>query len=445
MELRPYQANALNQLRNVARHGHKGAILRMATGAGKTATAGFVVASAVAKGNTVAWFAHRRELIGQARTTLVAIGLGDAINDGRISFGTMQGGARNIAPPSLVVVDEGHRALSKSYRKILDAWPNAFRLLLTGTVWRGDGQAFAPYATAIVDGPSIAELTAAGWLAPACYWSIPGASLDELERKRGDFTAASNANVFDRPKLVADVVQTYQARASERPALVYASGVEHAKRLCEQFKAAGINAASVDGKTPKKQRRAIFDAMRQGALDVLTSADLLVEGVDFPRVAAIVMARATQSPIIWRQAVGRGLRTFRAKADCMVLDHGGNAMRLGFVCDPLVYEPKSGNRKPQPRAPSVLTCEQCFAVLPSRPRPTECARCGAPIPETKRRVAVAAGELVQLNASPTRKRNAINWQLWRQIDRERRRRGYRPGWTWHQYQIKNGLRKWGTT
>jgi DNA repair protein RadD len=446
VELRDYQHRAVAELRQAYCDGHEGAILELGTGAGKTVTAASVVIGAVDRGGWVLWVAHRRELLAQARRTLEAVGLGGALQASRVVLCTVQGRMPDRAEqPAVIVVDEGHRAMAASYHRIFTRWPDAFRVLLTGTAWRSDGASFDAVATKLIRGPSVAELTADGWLVPVRYWSVPGADLAGLRVVRGDFRPTDLAAAFDRPGLVGDVAATYQRVAAGRVGVVFASGVQHAEHLAEQLAAAGVSAAAVHAGTHKAERARLLEQHGAGQVQVLCSADLLIEGWDNPRVSAVVMARATASAIVWRQAVGRGLRTFAGKEDCVVLDHGANVDRLGLVAEPLEYEarPSGGARGPSTGGLALLTCQACFAVLPAQPRPASCPRCFAVLPRpAPRQVQSRPGELAEVTAPAAAKRRQIDWARWRRIDDERQQRGFKPGWTWARYNTQDEVEQW---
>ena len=438
--LRPYQTCAVDQLREAYIDGHGGALLELGTGAGKTVTAVSICAGVVAAGGTVVWLAHRRELVEQAEACMRSAGLGPALPSRLVYCATVQSRLpADLPQPTVLVIDEGHRALSASYRAVCDRWPNAFRVLLTGTAWRSDGASFDAVAPVVVKGPSVGELQAEGWLVPCSYWSVPGADLSGLRRSGGDFRAADVAAAFDRSGLVGDVAATFVRLAQHRVAVVFAAGVEHAHHLTAELRRQGVDAAALSGETSKRTRAELLAGHGVGGPAVLVCADLLLEGWDNPLVSAVVFARATASQIVWRQGIGRGLRLSPAKSDCLVIDHGGNCGRLGLVDEALQFDASTGRARARSEGISLLTCEMCFVVLPSVPRLVTCPRCFAvlPRPAVRGMDGGRAGELVPFEASGA-KRKPMDWVLWRKIDAERTARGYRPGWTWAQY----GLRSW---
>jgi hypothetical protein len=178
-------------------------------------------------------------------------------------------------------------------------------------------------------------------------------------------------------------------------------------------------------------------------LQVLCNADLLIEGWDNPAVSAVSLARPTASAIVWRQAVGRGLRPAHGKTDCVVLDHGGNCLRLGLVADPLAYEAGGcSSARARSDGPSLVTCSACFAVFASQPRPVTCPRCFEVLPVKALAVQAVAGELVQFDGAAVNRPRVVDWTLWNRLDRERQRKGYRAGWTWARYAASAEVKGW---
>ena len=101
---------------------------------------------------------------------------------------------------------------------------------------------------------------------------------------------------------------------------MFAADVAHSDAVAACFRGAGINAASVHGELPMRERAAIIEAFRLGELDVLVNCELLLEGIEIPQIAAVIMARPTQSALLLAQAIGRGCRKAPGKTDCIVVD-----------------------------------------------------------------------------------------------------------------------------
>jgi ATP-dependent helicase IRC3 len=140
------------------------------------------------------------------------------------------------------------------------------------------------------------------------------------ERDYDERALARAVNTPERNRVVVDATR-HIALAEGRPTLVFTADVEHSDAVAACFRAAGINAASVHGELPMRERAAILEAFRSGEVDVLVNCNLLLEGVDIPKIAAVVMARPTQSALLFAQAIGRGCRKAAGKTDCIVVDN----------------------------------------------------------------------------------------------------------------------------
>ena len=215
--------------------------------------------------------------------------------------------------------------------------------------------------------------------------------------------------------------------------------------MCERFLEAGVSAAYIDGNTDRPAREAIFDGFRAGKVKVIVSVATLTAGIDLPSASCVIDARPTKSEIAWVQWVGRGLRTAPGKTNCILLDHAGNALRLGLPSD-ISHDRlddgdrRKGRQKPQERTtPLPRLCGECKAVLP--PSVTRCSACGT-VREAKTAVLVHEGELVEFGSGQSGKREATIAEkasfysevLW--IGREKR---YAPGWAANQYRERFGV------
>src|SRR5207342_3798151 len=139
----------------------------------------------------------------------------------------------------------------------------------------------------------------------------------------------------------AHVLAAFQAYAAERKALLFTPTVALAYAMAATFCSAGIAAEALDGTTPLATRRAILQRLHSGATRVVANCAVLTEGFDEPSVDCIIVARPTQSTLLYQQMLGRGTRTYPGKTDCLLLDVVGVSTRHTlhtaatlFDCDP---------------------------------------------------------------------------------------------------------------
>lgn len=358
--LRPYQVEATEAVFAYwsAPNPGKGAMLVMATGTGKTATALSICVEEAAAGGRVIWLAHRRELLDQPYRTLCRwwphlateagiVQAGRDASHARIVFAsvdTLRNARRARAllahgAPTLVVVDEAHHAPSATHRKVLEALtgPNTRLLALTATPDREDGADLSEQWE-IVYSYDILRAVDEGWLTIpyAAVARLPGLDLSGVQVRR-DYDDAElgrqllmqgivqhTVDVLERSHLCyrlpdRDASAYLRARHSgdgrARGVLVFTASVEQAERTAEALSAAGWRARAVSGETPTADRSRLLAAFGRGQVEVLCNAAVLTEGTDLPRASAVVLARPTRSWSLYVQMVGRALRLYDEEWD----------------------------------------------------------------------------------------------------------------------------------
>jgi len=383
----------------------------LATGGGKTCILATIAGSAAAKGNRVLILVHRRELIHQASSKLAWVGLKHGIiaadipaTDAPVQIASVQTLARRLGridwQPGLIIIDEAHHATAGQWSRILDHWPNTYRLGVTATPCRLDGRGLNAAFDAMVLGPSVADLTLAGFLSPARIYAPPViADLAGIRTRAGDYANDQAAAAMDRPTVTGDAISHYQRLASGQQAIAFCCNVKHAVSVCDAFKTAGIAAELLLGGTDNRdQVVADFAAHRT---KVLVTVDVVSEGFDVPSASCAILLRPTQSLGLYLQQVGRVLRPAPGKDAALILDHVGNVNRHGFPDDPHDWSLDDRMRRTKGRpAPSVRTCQQCFAAF--KPQP-QCPACGAQcVPIKSRVIREIAGELQELKRTEQR-------------------------------------------
>jgi DNA repair protein RadD len=411
MKLRSYQQQAIDDTRTAIRNGARAPLLVLPTGGGKTIIFSAIASAAVAKGNRVLILVHRRELIHQASSKLKWIGLNHGIiaagipaTDAPVQIASVQTLARRLHSinwrPGLIIIDEAHHATAGQWSRILDHWPDTYRLGVTATPCRLDGRGLGAAFDAMVLSPSVADLTIAGFLSPARIYAPPVvADLASVRTRAGDYANDQAAAAMDRPTVTGDAISHYQRLASGQQAIAFCCNVKHAGSVCDSFKTAGITAELLLGSTENREQVvADFAAHRT---KVLVTVDVVSEGFDVPAASCAILLRPTQSLGLYLQQVGRVLRPAPDKPHALILDHVGNVNRHGFPDDPRDWSLDDRMRRTRGTpAPSVRTCQQCFAAF--KPQP-QCPACGAQcVPVKSRVIREIAGELQELKRGQQR-------------------------------------------
>jgi superfamily II DNA/RNA helicase len=161
--------------------------------------------------------------------------------------------------------------------------------------------------------------------------------LDEVEQSGGDFDADALGKVLERASAPLHVLAAYRQHATGRKAIIFVPTVALAHRMAAVFREAGIRAEALDGKTPWEERRAILNRLHTGETRVVANVAVLGEGVDVPSVDAVILATPTRSQVKYTQCLGRGLRTFPGKEDCLVIDVVGASERLDLQTLPRLF------------------------------------------------------------------------------------------------------------
>jgi superfamily II DNA or RNA helicase len=409
VELRPYQEHAVRELEARIAAGKRRIVVVAATGSGKTVVFARVVADAVARGQAALVVAHRRELIHQTYEKLLRAGLCEGqvgvlmADDARrrpaapvqvASIDTLR--HRPKPPADLVIVDEAHRELARSYREMRAHYPRAVHLGFTATPYRADNRGLGEFYEELLVVASIGDLIAEGYLVEPHVFTVPKERLPNLAGVRvraGDYAQDQLDEAVDQARLVGDIVEHWMRHAHGVRTVAFPVSVKHSKHVVERFREAGIAAEHLDGATPTSERDAILARVERGATLVVSSCGVLSEGWDMPCVKCAVLARPTKSTGLYLQQAGRILRPWEGQR-AIILDHAGCAREHGLPQEEREFslEPKPKRKRGESIEVPIRICDECQAVLPARMR--VCPECGHFFTEPRPVPAEVEGELV---------------------------------------------------
>lgn len=336
-------------------------------------------------GKRVMFLIHRKEVLQQAVKTFN----NQDVNPDLLTAGMVQTLTRRVDKlpiPDVILVDEAHHALAKSYQNILNRFPKAVVLLFTATPHRTGRVQLDQIADDIIVGQSIHELTEKGFLAPFRYFQPPG-DFDSKLLKRGstgDFTNDSMQQAMST-KIFGHIVKQYKRIAPGMQAVVYTYSIDSAIKIAAEFNSEGISAVEVDGTTSKEKRDLAVRKFRDQKIKILVNVNLFTEGVDLPNVDCVIMARPTASLALYLQFSMRCLNPRPGKT-AIIIDHANNFKSFGYPDDDRDWKQaiKSGKQKSKTllKDPgmSIVTCDYCFAVVKaSEVKDGKCPICGKPI------------------------------------------------------------------
>ena len=348
--LRDYQIEICEKV-NEAFEAHRSVMMQMPTGTGKTVVLASLVKQYLNRDAdcSVLIVAHRIELIEQTGTFLNHFGIDYGVIAGgkrpavlkRVMVASVQTLSKNLDIdlfPSLVVIDEAHHALAKTYQMLWAAWPEAKFLGLTATPYRMSGDGFTDLFEVLVDSWSVKQFIVDGWLSPYDYYSIRPDSeeqqhIDSLKKRGadGDFQMKELREKLDVRPSIARLFEAFERYAFDKKGIIYAIDIAHAEHIAEFYRLQGVNAVAISSKTPAKERAEVIRTFKdENRIQILVSVDLFSEGFDCPDVKFIQMARPTLSLAKYLQMVGRGLRPCKGKQCCTIIDNVGLYRTFGL-------------------------------------------------------------------------------------------------------------------
>lgn len=456
MELREYQQNCINLIRDEVRKGKKRILLQLCTGGGKSHIMGAIAASAITKGHKVLALMHRRQLVTQLceRFSECAVDPGIIMSGEESSLGcqcqvaTCQTYARRLKlepietnrffiDASVIMIDEAHHALNDTYQKILSLYSDKIVIGVTATPILSSGIGMGQYFDSLVSTVTVQQLIDGGHLVKGIYYGPSTPDLSKLKTVAGDYEKTGLNKLMNNPKLIGDVVTNWLKLAGDKKTMVFAVKVDHSKALRDEFLKHGVTCEHLDAHSNDDDRSDVLQRFHRGETQVLCNVGLYTEGTDIPDLQCLVMARPTKSLGLHLQMVGRGARPYPGKDSFLVLDHGGNIDRLGFYEDEiswsllgkeLGYEKKVVRKKEK----KLITCEMCSYIF-TGPR---CPQCGHMVKHWNKMIEAEEADLVELGKNRKKFTMQEKMQWYGMFMHEQRRLGKSHSWLLAQYKSK---------
>jgi len=307
---------------------------RHPTASGKTiAAAGFVEG---ARTLGVLILTHRRLLVSQFHRELTTEGYGDRFEDAILKGTTPKKQApvtvqtyawfarhwQDLDPAAyqLVIADEAHTALGEKTSLAIRSFSEPIYIGMTATEQLIAKQVSDVFPASIDELP-LGDAARRGLIAPLrCLRVPPAAAISSVPIVGGDFEERALAAVLDHQALNQAAASLYRDRFENTPGIVYAAGVEHAYNLAKEFRAAGLKAEAVSGRTPPLQLAETLAAYERGEINILINAMLLAEGWNSPRATVVMHLAPTASRRVYQQRIGRIMRIHPRKEAGVVVD-----------------------------------------------------------------------------------------------------------------------------
>lgn len=437
MRLRHYQIKMEADVYAAWAAGAQNIILQLHTGGGKTVLFSKFIADSKAPAIAIA---HRVELVSQISLTLARHGVRHSVIAQKAAIRAivaihMQELGRSFYDPQarhyvagvdtlvkldprrnpwmskigLVIQDEGHHPLQENkWGKAAALFPKAKGLYPTATPCRADGCGLGRHADgladALVEGPTLRQLIEEGYLTDY-HIVAPPTDLDLSAvpiGSTGDYNQPRLRTAVRKSRITGDIIKNYLKFAAGKLGVTFAVDIELATEIAADFRASGVPAEVISGKTPDLLRHQIMRRFKRREILMLVNVDILGEGVDVPAIEVVILARPTQSYGLFMQQIGRALRPLEGKKYAVIIDHVGNFKRHGL---PDTTRAWSLDRRERRRSTSVMDgppvkrClnEACFSIYESFYK--SCPRCGHYTPpQTRSAPEFVEGDLIELDA-----------------------------------------------
>ena len=318
---------------------HRSVMAQMPTGTGKTYLLTAVIDSFVrANPKAKVWIvAHRRELVSQIDETVRKFHSYSSATSSLLSSVkamSIQWLMRHYdeieEEPGLIVIDEAHHALAKTYKEMWERFPKAKFLGLTATPCRLNGKGFTDLFDVLVQSWSVPEFISKGRLATYDFVSIKSDGvtqrlIDSLQKRGadGDYQNKEMDMLLNKKPSIERLYLSLEEFGKDRKGIVYAINISHAQKITKLYQEHGVKAIAIDSKTPATERQQDIEAFKKGDIQVLVNVDIFSEGFDCPDVEFVQLARPTLSLAKYLQMVGRGLRVAKGKKNCVIIDNVG--------------------------------------------------------------------------------------------------------------------------
>ena len=415
-DLRPRQAQAIADIRQAVKDGHKRIVVQAPCGFGKTVLAAHLIGGAIEKGSRPLFTCPAISLVDQTVKSFEFEGIQDigvmqaqhvrTDREAQVQVASVQTLIKRALPDvDFMMIDEGHR-IYKGLSEMLDGpWVNKIAINFTSTPWvKGMGLRW----TKLIIPATIPHLIEEELLTPTTLY-VPEQIADRgnIAVQKGEFTEASSSAEMRKQRIIGNVVETWKKLGPGEKTFMFCVNLDHAREQMAAFIESGIPFGYIDAKTPQDERTLQFKKMQHGEIAGIASVGCLIAGID-EDVRCVIDAAPTKSEISLVQRWGRGIRTAHGKKSLIGLDHAGNNtdQSLGLFWE--IFHDHLDTHKPhekgvayegEKRPSKPRKCAACNALIPAGSG--VCKNCGQPMKATG--IEHEDGELVVYGTQPKEK------------------------------------------
>lgn len=348
MQLREYQEVVKSKIRESFQKGNRSVMLQLPTGAGKTVSFVNITKDIIDNNRKVLILLHRIELIRQTWDKCLRHQLDVSVIHRDFTYrkyvplqiaavqtlaGRIKSNSRSLPEDfDMIIIDEAHHATAKTWRDILDHYPNAKVLGVTATPIRSNGEGFEDLFDDLVIGVTPKYLIENGYLAkPRMFVNPLRFDLNKIKVKStGDYNERELVKGYEQSTTYGDLIKTWRDKANGMRTVVFGINIDHVKKIVDAFNEEGIPAVHLSSDLDSMTRNSIINDFREGRVKILANVNIVTEGFDLPAIEAVMLVRPTKSLSLYLQMVGRGLRPAEGKGRAIILDHADCVAEHGF-------------------------------------------------------------------------------------------------------------------
>lgn len=344
------QKRAMDNLNRLRASGEEKALVIAATATGKTYMSAFDAISY--KPEKLLFLVHREEILRDAEITFKKLVKNKDITTGLLTGTSKELGAKYLFSTvqsmnnqlenfkqdefEYIIVDEAHHASSPSYEKVMQYFKPKFLLGMTATPERCDGgNIFDIFDNNVALEVRLREALELELVIPFHYFGITdiaGIDLSDVKPQDTD-EIAKRLKVNERVDFIIDKMEFYGYDGEKRKGVGFCASIDHAEYMAAEFNKRGINSICLTGENSVDERKDYINKLEddEDGLEIIFTVDIFNEGVDIPAINLVLMLRPTNSPIIFIQQLGRGLRKHKEKSFLTVLDFIGNHKKVFLI------------------------------------------------------------------------------------------------------------------
>ena len=344
INLYEYQNNIVGALRDSLRSGNRRILISAPTGSGKTIISKWIIQKLISSNKKVLFTTPRIKLAIQ---TQESFGFGNLIlgsktqdNKSLCTIASVQSlYSRKVTDYfDYIFIDECHFAHGSEYLNyIFDTYPNSIIIGLSATPIDENGYLLQGYDS-IINEIGVKELIDLNFLTDVDVYTSPNQpNLSKVNIVNGDYNQSQASEIVQEEKVISNALQEWQRLGSNLKTIVFACDITHAEKLRSEFIKMNVAACCVHSNMSEQSIEESYKLFKHNTYQVLINVDMATFGFDEPSIECMLFARPIKSLRLYKQMVGRGIRKFKGKDKCLMIDCANVILDNGYPTDPINF------------------------------------------------------------------------------------------------------------